>query len=247
MPHSGKLRRYIRHSVPIWIPAFAGMTITLTTVAALASSDHAGGEMQGGALFKNGQGLSLSEIMKESINLQTAEAIEESITPVFFAELQSTTKGRELSGWVSEGEAANIRKGDTATLDSSGKTFKGEVMQVSKSAYAAGGDYEVIVQAEEEITPGTPVRATFAAPANASVLVVPSSALLVTAEGEFVYAKSGDFYVRTPVKTGSMSADKIEILDGLYSGDEVVTTPVMQLWLAELQAIRGGQSCADGH
>lgn len=225
------------------IPLF----LVILSTGALASEGHEGDETQGGALFKSGQGLSLTEVMAQSINLQTTEVIEENMTPVFFAELQSYKKGKELSGWVKSEEATHIKKGASTMLSSGTKSFSGKVIEIKKSSYAAGGDYEITVHSSEKIKPGTSVNATFVIPLNMGVLVIPKSSLLITAEGKFVYAKSGDFYVRTTVKTGNASNDKIEILDGLYSGDEVVTTPVMQLWLAELQAIRGGQSCADGH
>ena len=32
-----------------------------------------------------------------------------------------------------------------------------------------------------------------------------------------------------------------------FDRDEVVVNPVMTLWMAELQSIRGGKACADGH
>ena len=84
-------------------------------------------------------------------------------------------------------------------------------------------------------------------PTAGSVTTVPASALLKTAEGSFVYTVNGQFYVRTPVKTGLANDKLVEITDGLYSGDQIVTTPVMSLWMAELQVLRGGKACTCGH
>jgi len=58
--------------------------------------------------------------------------------------------------------------------------------------------------------------------------------------GTFVYVVNGNFYLRTAVKTGARSTDFVEITDGLYAGDVVVTTPVNQLWLSELRLTKGG-------
>jgi multidrug efflux pump subunit AcrA (membrane-fusion protein) len=69
---------------------------------------------------------------------------------------------------------------------------------------------------------------------------VPRSALLDTATGTFVYVVNGPAYLRTPVKVGVMSTDYIEITDGLYAGDAVVSAPVNQLWLSELRLTKGG-------
>ena len=94
---------------------------------------------------------------------------------------------------------------------------------------------------------GERVLATFHTPEGDAVTAVPRSALLKTAEGNFVYAVNGEFYVRTPVKVGAMSDEHAEITDGLYAGDQIVVSPVMSLWLAELQVLRGGKACTCGH
>jgi multidrug efflux pump subunit AcrA (membrane-fusion protein) len=80
-----------------------------------------------------------------------------------------------------------------------------------------------------------------------TVVSIPRSALLQTAEGNFVYTVSGNRFVRTTIKIGARNDKFVEVVDGLYAGDQVVVKPVMTLWLAELQAIRGGKACADGH
>lgn len=76
--------------------------------------------------------------------------------------------------------------------------------------------------------------------ASSSVLTVPRSAILDSATGTFVYLVKGDAYLRTPVTVGAQTADLAEITTGLRGGDVVVTTPVDQLWLAELRLTKGG-------
>ena len=49
------------------------------------------------------------------------------------------------------------------------------------------------------------------------------------------------------VTVGAMNEDHAEITEGLFAGDSVVTTPVMSLWMAELQVLRGGKACTCGH
>ena len=94
---------------------------------------------------------------------------------------------------------------------------------------------------------GEKVSVTASLGKERSAVVIPKSALLKTAEGSFVYTINGDYFVRAPIKTGVAQDGIVEVTDGLYSGDQVVTTPVMTLWMAELQSIRGGKACADGH
>src|SRR5437867_2607246 len=64
---------------------------------------------------------------------------------------------------------------------------------------------------------------------------------LANPEGDFVYTASGKHFVRAAIKTDEANADFVGVTDGLYAGDRIVTQPVMTLWLAELQAIRGGK------
>jgi multidrug efflux pump subunit AcrA (membrane-fusion protein) len=80
-----------------------------------------------------------------------------------------------------------------------------------------------------------------------TVPVIPAAALLRTVKGDFVYVANGNWYLRTPVTAGAAHGDRIEIRDGLYEGDVVVSAGVEALWLAELQAVNGGVGCADGH
>lgn len=77
--------------------------------------------------------------------------------------------------------------------------------------------------------------------------LVPDTSILETADGKFVYVENGVHFIRTPIKTGNSSNGSVEVVDGLYAGDVVVSRPVDFLWYIELQAIRGGVACADGH
>ncbi len=76
---------------------------------------------------------------------------------------------------------------------------------------------------------------------------ITGSALLETIRGDFVYTRNGKAFLRVPVETGRRSGGYIEILDGLFEGDEVVSAGAYDLWMIELQAVNGGRGCADGH
>lgn len=83
-------------------------------------------------------------------------------------------------------------------------------------------------------------------PANGGA-ALPRQAVLRTSEGTFVFVLNGKRWLRTPVRTGAESAETIVIDDGVLEGDVVAVAGVHDLWLAELQAIKGGVGCADGH
>lgn len=76
---------------------------------------------------------------------------------------------------------------------------------------------------------------------------IPSSALLRTVKGDFVYVVNGEWFLRTPVKINAGDGSHFAVAEGLYEGDKIVVRGTRALWLAELQAVNGGVGCADGH
>ena len=76
---------------------------------------------------------------------------------------------------------------------------------------------------------------------------IPATALVRTIKGDFVYVVNGDWFLRTPVTLGTDDSVHFAIEEGLYEGDRIVVRGARELWLAELQAVNGGVSCADGH
>lgn len=94
---------------------------------------------------------------------------------------------------------------------------------------------------------GLAVAEVEAKPELAMDSAITEPVLLETVRGDFVYVKNGNAFLRVPVKTGKRTGGYIEILDGLFEGDEVVSAGAYDLWMIELQAINGGRGCADGH
>ena len=214
--------------------------------------------------LKEGHGLALHPKIKESIGLKVAEVGETPVAAEFTAQLHvvggaevfqrvAFTPGSEgkseASGWLTADKAKRLQPGQEVEMriNSAGATGKGVVKRIEKAAFAALGEYEVVVETEAPFDSGTRLNATFRAPAGDAVPAVPRSALLKTVEGWFVYAVNESFYLRTPVKVGAMNGEFAEITDGLYAGDSIVTSPVDTLWMAELQILRGGKACTCGH
>ncbi len=197
---------------------------------------------ENGAQFRKGQGLSLTDEMKKSIGFKTAEVTEEEISSTITLDLTATTT-HEARGPLTPLQGTSIKSGMEITIAS----IKGTVKSVEKIPFGAPGDLEAIVSISESLAPGNSYQGTVHLPSTGPVAAVPASALLTTAEGTFVYALNEKAYIRTPVKTGASNDKFVEITEGLYSGDEIVTTPVMSLWMAELQVLRGGKACTCGH
>jgi len=238
------------------------LILSLTALLAACSPPVAQHEppAENGAQFKSGRGLALTDKMKQSLGLRVAEVGEARVAPSFTVALLATLDGDGLqpvshpgttafaSGWITTAQAAAIRPGmEIALRTAGGGTSPGVVRRIDRERFAIGGDFAVTVQSETPLALGSRVTARFQLAEGEAVTTIPRSALLTTAEGNFVYALNDGFYVRTPVKLGAQNEDRVEIADGLYTGDDIVIEPVMPLWLAELQILRGGLACCQGH
>ncbi|MCB1133663.1 MAG: efflux RND transporter periplasmic adaptor subunit [Verrucomicrobiae bacterium] len=232
-----------------FIPLLGAITIGTLNTSCLESKGAAekatAPPPENGAQFKEGQGLSLTEEMSKAIGLKTEDVGEEKITPVVSLNVSAVTQNT-ATGWVTPEQAKAVRPGMEVEFHCE-TTFKGTVEKLEANPLGVMGDSEITITTAEKLTAGEPLKAVLRLPAGDAVAVVPAAALLKTAEGAFVYAVNGDFYVRTPVKTGASDDKFVEITDGLYAGDQIVTTPVMSLWMAELQVLRGGKACTCGH
>ena len=184
--------------------------------------------------------------MAKSIGLQTADVEEQKIASRLKFTLQPRPGTNEATGWITATQAEKIQPGQVVELSGNPGT-KGKVSDIAKHALSGLVDFEITVTTDTAMEDSNEVEASVVLPETEAAASIPRSALLSTAEGYFVYAKNGKFFFRMGVTVGAMNDDHVEITEGLYAGDEVVTTPVMSLWMAELQVLRGGKACTCGH
>lgn len=217
--------------------------------------DH-GEEAPSGASFKTGKGVMLTEEARKILGVEVADVTEQKLfrqirfnVQVFgekhhHAIRESDHAGCDVhgSGFVPLAQAAMLRAGHLVQIQTrTNESRAGVVLAVGK--VLSLGESEVIVgltNATDKLKPGDFLAAVITLPREESVTVIPRSALLRTVEGTFVYAVNGDAFFRTAVKVGSETDDLIEITDGLFAGDTVVTKPVETFYLIELRATKGG-------
>ena len=240
------------------------LSIALSSCSESVASFSTEQPPENGAQFRKGEGLALTDEMKHAIGLQVVEVTDAKVAPSFTVTLhvtpasdfqrvalgQEKPANSEATGWLTSEQAALIKQGMKVEIRSDATDAavnSGSVSRLEKAAYATLGEYEVAVATDKPLPEGIQVIATFRAPAGDDVASIPRSALLKTAEGTFAYTVNGKFYLRTAVKVGAMNEQAVEITDGLYAGDEIVASPVMSLWMAELQVLRGGKACTCGH
>jgi multidrug efflux pump subunit AcrA (membrane-fusion protein) len=202
--------------------------------------------------FKEGKGLWLSEETRRFIGLEITEVSERKLEGQLTTEVQvyhAAASSVHAIGLLSGEQAKLLQPGQFASLATKdGKSGDGKLIRVDEQIRPASGQVELIIEisgTEKEYARGTFLTATFKPVKEEIANVIPHSALLRAAEGDFVYVVNGDHLTRTAVKVGAESGDFVEILDGLYSGDKVATKAVQTLWLTELRFVKGGAACAD--
>ncbi len=192
------------------------------------------GEAGGGVAFKEGRGLTLPADIIRALGLISAEVEERPLVEEMKLLAQVFAKAPQVlaSASVPEADAAKLEK----------QKFTGaKLVRIDRSRAVATRRVDAVFALDRLPPPpiGEFVELVLASEPR-TALSVAQSAVLEGATGTFVYVVNGEFYLRTAVKTGARSAGFIEITEGLYAGDVVVTTPVNQLWLAELRLTKGG-------
>ena len=217
-------------------------------------------EAEQGISFQAKYGLLVPASTAKFIALQVADVEERKVASllqfpaqVYRAanEVQFASAQAMASATVGRSQAALLRDGLAVTVAVEGSgALTGRLAGVSRELEKASGQVEVLLvidDAQARLAKGAFVSVTVPLGGEKSVASVPRSALFRTTEGDFVYTVSGERFVRALVKLGVVNQEFAEVSDGLFEGDKIVVNPVMTLWMAELQSIRGGKACADGH
>ncbi len=250
----------------LWISIMIGV-VTLPLGCGRKGGDHPSQTESGsgkeespsGASFKTGKGITLKEETSKILGLEIVDVTEELLPEIVRLNIQIFTETHRLtdlnidhtdcqfhgSGFLPSDKAALVKPKQAVEFQTSrGETLKGFVVALQKPL--THGEIEIIVgvtTAGSQLKDGEFVNATISVPRNDPITVIPSSALLRTVTGTYVYAVNGAAYYRTAVTVGGSAEGKIEITDGLYAGDRVVAKPVETLWIIELRATKGGGHC----
>lgn len=202
-----------------------------------------------GPEYSANKGLFVPEDTRQSLGLKIVETGEQKITASLDLSLrvyENTGNFFRASGLVVPEQARALQPGQPVQVHAGGgRDIPARIVALDDKTQKATGAVEVLVEiprpAELALDSFVPATVTFEG--NEIVATVPRSALGQSTEGFFVYAVSGKHFVRTPVKIGALNADIAEVKEGLYAGDQVVSEPVMSLWMTELAAVKGGHAC----
>lgn len=215
------------------------------------------GEGETGASFTEGKGVLLRDEAAAQIGLQTAEVVEQKLAVTFDANArvyetahahsprdgQRAHHDSHATAILSAHMASFLKSGQEAMiLHPDGTTAAGRLHHLDAETARAIGQVEAILDVpdpDHRLDFGTFIKVRFSG-GEREVMVIPRAALLDAATGTFVYVKNGDHFLRTPVKVGVTSDGWVEVTDGLFEGDVVVSQGATDLWLIELRFTKGG-------
>jgi len=135
---------------------------------------------------------------------------------------------------VPEHEAANLEAGKTtarirvAALGE--QILTGTLTRLGTSADRESGSIDAVFRVgnpDLRLRPGMRAEFSIASSVRKNVLAIPREALHGDPANRVVYVKDFDLsnaFLRTPVQTGTRNEEFVEIKNGLFPGDEVVTT-----------------------
>jgi multidrug efflux pump subunit AcrA (membrane-fusion protein) len=222
----------------------AGCNPRLDDFAAVADTEIVGPE------YSATRGLFVPDDTRRSIGLKIADIAEQHVSTAFVFSLriyEIAGGTARASAMLPPSQAGVLKSGQPVEVDGpAGIPVAARITGVNPHVSQATGMVEVLAEiplAAGELATGTFLNARVTLESDALVVTVPRTALVRTTEGYSVYTVSGDHFVRTSVKVGAINAELAEITDGLYAGDQVVSEPVMSLWLTELAAVKGGHPC----
>ncbi|MBE3127297.1 MAG: efflux RND transporter periplasmic adaptor subunit [Candidatus Atribacteria bacterium] len=129
---------------------------------------------------------------------------------------------------ISEKDISKIKEGQKMSLEIDAfpeEKFQGEVVSKGVAVDQISKTLEVkieILQPEVDIPVGVFARGDILVKTNQDVLIIPSSALTRKQDGIYVYAVEEGIARQKEVVLGIIQGERIEILDGLSEGEEIV-------------------------
>jgi len=131
---------------------------------------------------------------------------------------------------VPERDAAAVRIGQPVRVRPEGASAEhsGRVVRLSPAIQEQNRTLVVeaeVANAEGRLRPGSFARAEIVVEPDRAAVLVPATAIVTFAGIEKVFGVKDGLAVEKRIRTGRRSADRVEVLEGLASGEQVVVDP----------------------
>ena len=136
----------------------------------------------------------------------------------------------QVSVQVSKTDLPKIAVGQKVDITINGKTYTGEITQISGSATKNANGVAVVdtkikvTNPDKEIILGVEANNKIHAEKADNTIVLPYEYVLTDAEGDYVFVLENGTAVRKAVKIGISTSTDAQIVEGLSENDKVITT-----------------------
>lgn len=132
---------------------------------------------------------------------------------------------------VSEDNMKHMQVGDTLTVEKGGKTYQGEVLEISTMVDQQTGLFEIkgSIEGAEDLYTGSTVKVTATTQRVEDAMVVPLDVVYYQAGQPYVYLAAEGQAKKTFIETGLYDAEKIQVTGGLTKESALITTWSSQL------------------
>ncbi|MDP6124940.1 MAG: hypothetical protein QGH20_04200, partial [Candidatus Latescibacteria bacterium] len=188
----------------------------------------------------------LDETMRVNLGIETAPVSE--ITPVQPVRTwvkivkRAGTEGSVGQGWIHTSFSTLVAQG-LPVRKVGGQTSLGRVVSIGRP-YSTRPDHrplKVRFDRSTTFTAGQTVSIEVVAPSDGDGVAVPLSAAIYTGGKWLVFAVNGEEFAPVEIEVGGVWDGYVNVLDGLYLSDIVVTSGVRQLWTAASSPDQGAR------
>lgn len=140
----------------------------------------------------------------------------------------------KINTYLSEKEAFRIKAGQPATISSAvlAQPVTGQVATISDKADASGkflAEVQFNNKGKDYLKAGMLAEVSFAVGSVEKGLSIPVSALVGSAKQGRVFVAKGNQVELRSIRTGITTAEKVQVLEGLQAGEQVVTSGQLNL------------------
>ncbi len=134
--------------------------------------------------------------------------------------------------WLTDRQISEVRVGEHATATWQEKMLEGKVIQVDlamdqkRKAFAAKVRFD---NPDRTVQSGVTATVKIQSYRNEQALVLDSREIVRDSDGSFVYVLDGNTVQRRPVRLGKQEGLSFEVVDGLESGEQIVTNGIDQV------------------
>jgi cobalt-zinc-cadmium efflux system membrane fusion protein len=162
------------------------------------------------------------------VNIAQGQPIEPNDSLIEIVNLETV----EAAAYVPEHLAGKLKKGQKARIKIAGypdKVFEAELAHIGVHADEESATIEAafhVQNPDKVLRPGMRAEFAIVVSSRENVLSIPKEAVQGDASGRYVFIKDYELenaFVKTPVDLGISNDQSIEVVSGLFAGDEVVT------------------------